>query len=528
MKTVNTFFIILFLIQNLAIAVDQPAEPIGVDSQFSTPTNLTDKQMENARTFVHQGQRDRVYQEGCKDADDCKFEEGFPVEMMIGKAYGMIGLFSGDGMSPNLNMKATTAQLETAKSKPLVNGKPAKPDHDKKKDYCMMAAMVWESVGGMIQQALQKKADNTTTSGDAQLQALVSLQQTHKARQETAKYQSYVYGAVTACYVTMMFTGIDLSDPMLWVKFGGAAALTGLYMKKAAKHRNAAEKVGQVIDSMEWAGKNCNPWTRTTCFCSESTSKTLYSAQYEEVCVLNKGNFDTPKVALGCASVQGDQIQYDKECKCKQSNSCLKSGLKGYNPEYGMNNNLMKDVNKTFDLLATGDYDKGELDRATLKTMATASRLKMKGLDKFNTPTLSDEQQKMAQALGDYMPEKLAQIAAASKPGSLSKIQEPSFSSGNLSKLSPKIKQQLARAIDAGYSKNGGGNSSSGSDGPDFTMPTFGSKNAEETGGAEVMEFAEKAQMKAEITNQPSTPIFEIISNRYQRSGWQKLDTQGN
>jgi hypothetical protein len=126
------------------------------------------------------------------------------------------------------------------------------------------------------------------------------------------------------------------------------------------------------------------------------------------------------------------------------------------------------------------------------------------------------------------MPEKLAQIAAASKPGSLSKIQEPSFSSGNLSKLSPKIKQQLARAIDAGYSKNGGGNSSSGSDGPDFTMPTFGSKNAEETGGAEVMEFAEKAQMKAEITNQPSTPIFEIISNRYQRSGWQKLDTQGN
>ncbi len=528
MKTVNALLIVLFLFQNLAMAVDQPPEPTGVDSQFSTPTNLTDQQMEDARTFVHQGQRDRVYQEGCEKADDCKLEEGFPVEMMIGKAYGMIGLFTGDGMSPNLNIKPTQAQIDAAKAKPPVDGKAVEPERDKKKDYCMMAAMVWESVGGMLQQALQKKADNTTTPGDAQLQALVSLQQTHKARQETAKYQAYVYGAVTACYTTMMFTGIDLSDPMLWVKFAGAGTLATLYGIKSEKHKKAAEKVGEVIDSMEWAGKNCNPWTRTTCFCSESTSKTIYPDQYQEVCVLNKGNFDTPKVALGCAAVEGKEIKYDKECKCKQSNSCLKSGLKGYNPKYGMNNNLMNDVNKTFDLLATGEYDKGELDRATLKTMATASRMKMKGLDKIKTPPLTTEQQKMAKAMSQYMPEKLAQLAAASKPSSLSKIQEPSFSSAGLSKLSPKLRQQLAKSIDAGYSKKGGGNSSSGSDEPEFTMPTFGSKSAEQSGGAEVMEFAEKAQMKAEITNQPSTPIFEIISNRYQRSGWQKLDTQGN
>jgi hypothetical protein len=193
-----------------------------------------------------------------------------------------------------------------------------------------------------------------------------------------------------------------------------------------------------------------------------------------------------------------------------------------------MNTNIMNDVNKTFDLLATGEYDKGELDRATLKTMATASRMKMKGLDKIKTPELSAEQQKMAKAMSEYMPAKLAQIAAASQPKSLSKIQEPSFNTAGLSKLSPKIRQQLAKSIDAGYGRKGGGNSSSGSDEPDFMMPTFGSKSTEQSGGAEVMEFAEKAQMKAEITNQPSTPIFEIISNRYQRSGWQKLDTQGN
>ena len=102
------------------MAVDEPAEPTGIDSQFSTPTNLTDQQMEDARTFVHQGQRDRVYQEGCAKADDCKFEEGFPIEMMIGKAYGMIGLFTGDGMSPNLNMEPTKAQTEEKSMRTII------------------------------------------------------------------------------------------------------------------------------------------------------------------------------------------------------------------------------------------------------------------------------------------------------------------------------------------------------------------------------------------------------------------------
>lgn len=533
MKKLSSLLFVLFFSSHLALAVDKPEDPTGIDSQFSNPTNLTDQQMEDARNFVHQGQRNRVYDEGCKNADGCKFEEGFPIESLIGKAYSIIGLMGGTS-GPQLKMEATAAQKSEAAAKTAeakakdATAKEVKPEQDKKTDYCMIGAMVWEGVAGLLQQSLQKKADNTTTPGDAQLQALVSLQQTHKAREQTAQYQSYAWGAVTGCYIVMMSTAsLDLSDPMIWVKAVGAATLTGLYIRKADKHKDAAEKVGLVIDSMEWAGKDCNPWTKTKCFCSEPTSKTVYQAQYQEVCVLNNGNYDTPKVALGCAAVEGKEIRYDKECKCKQSNSCLKSGLKAFNPDYGLNNNLMKDVNKTFDLLATGEYDKGELDRATLKTMATASRMKIRGLDKIKVPPLTAEQQSIAKELSQYMPERMAQIAAAAPPKSFSKIQEPNFSSGSLSKLSPKLRQQLAKSIDAGYTKKGGGSISSGSDEPEFTMPTFGSQKAAESGGAEVLEFAEKAQMKAEITNQPSTPIFEIISNRYQRSAWQKLDTQG-
>jgi len=520
------FFLSLFLIQNLALAADGPAESNSIDGQFSTPTNLTDQQMENARTFVHQGQRDRAYDEGCKKIDDCKFDEGFPVEKLISTAYSTIGMVTAATSGMSLLKPATPEQIKAVEGQ-TKNGKPVKPDQDKQTDYCMMAAMVWEGVGGMIQQHLQQKADNTTTPGDAQLQALVSLQQTHKARQETAKYLSYVYGAVTTCYVGMMFTGIDKKDPRFLLKLGASAALTGLYIRKAVKHRKAAEQVGLVIDSMEWAGKNCNPWTKTKCFCSESTSQKLYPNEFQEVCVLNNGNYETPKVALGCASSVGKEIKYDKECKCKQNNTCLKSGLKAFGTQMGEGMNFMNEANKTFELLNSGQYDKGELDRATLKSMATAGRFKMQGLDKLPSPALNPEQQKLAKAMSQYMPEKMAQLGAAAKPSTLSKIQEPSTNSASLSKLSPKIRQQLAKSIDAGYTNNAGGGSSSDSSDPEFSMPTFGAQTPEEAGGAEVMDFAEKAQMKAEISNQPTTPIFEIISNRYQRSGWQKLDTQG-
>jgi hypothetical protein len=527
MKIVNVFFLSLFLIQNLALAADGPAESNSIDGQFSTPTNLTDQQMENARTFVHQGQRDRVYDEGCKKIDDCKYDEGFPLEQFISIAYTTIGMFGGGTSGPSLNKPPTQAQIAEAKAAgPGKNGKPKKPETDKQTDYCIIAAKVWEGVAGMIQQHHQKQADNTTTAGDAQLQALVSLQQTHKARQKTSKYQAYVYGGVTACYTGMAFTGIQL-DANFWFKVAASGALTTLYGLKAVKHRKLAEQVGLVIDSMEWAGKNCNPWTKTKCFCSESTSQKLYPNEYQEVCILNKGNYDTPKVALGCASVVGKEINYDKECKCKQNNTCLKSGLKAMGSQMGTGMNFMNEANKTFELLNSGEFDMGELDRASLKTMATASRMKMKGLDNLPSPSLTPEQQKLAKAMGQFMPERMAQLGVAARPSSLSKIQEPSFNSASLGKLSPKIRQQLAKSIDAGYTSNGGSDSSSDSSDPEFTMPTFGAQTAEQSGGAEVMDFAEKAQMKAEITNQPSTPIFEIISNRYQRSGWQKLDTQG-
>lgn len=542
MKTQMCLLLLLLSLPTFIYGQDKADD--SIDGTFSNPTNLSDKQMDDAKNFTHQGIRDRTMKEGCKTINDCKDDEGLPLEMLIGKAYAMIGMMSGGGgMIPTLtkggSTTATTAPAAEAggaqagSNPPPVAGSEAggaqatpaagaKAEKETTPDYCMMVAMANETFGGLIQQSLQKQSDNQATNqGDAQLQALISLKQTHQTRAKTATFQAGIYTAVTACYGVMLATGKAAADAKFMLKMGGAGALSMLYWKKVSKHKNAVKKVEAVLASMDNAGKNCNPWTKSPCFCKELTSKTFYPMEYEEVCVLNKGNFETPKIALGCAAVNANKMSYDKECKCKQTNSCLKSGLKAYNPKFGLGNNMMNDVNKTFDMLGSGEFDQGQLDQARLNSSAFVGKMKIKPTQKLPKPNLTDDQKKIADALKPYMPEGLANVAAASNSDYSGGIPESSASSA-ISKLPPSVKEKLASAINVGY-KQGGGFTAVAEE-PGFEMPMMAGQAAQESGGTEIVSFAEAAISKADVSNTPETPIFDIISNRYRRSGWQKLD----
>ncbi len=530
MKMQMCFFLLLLTLPTFIYGQEKTDD--SIDGTFSNPTNLSDKEMDNAKNFTHQGIRDRTMKEGCKSINDCKDEEGFPLEMLIGKAYAMIGMMSGGGGMPSLKGKVTDADKaaaatanQEARDAATAANKPAPKDVEakgkEKTDYCAMIAMANETLGGLMQQSMQKNADsNNTPPGDAQIQALTNLRETHKTRAKTATFQAGVYTGITACYAAMAATGAQM-DIKFIAKAGGAAALMGLYWKKVSKHKNAVKKVEAVMASMENAGKNCNPWTKSPCFCKELTSKTLYPMEYEDVCVLNKGNFDTPKIALGCGSVAGGKISYDKECKCKQSNSCLKSGLKAYNPKFGLGNNLMNEANKTFDMLGSGEFDEGRLNEARLNASAMASKMKLKTNERMPKPKLTDEQKKIADALKPYMAEGLANMAAASDSSYKGGIAD-SAGSASVSKLPDSVKEKLADAINVGY-KTGGGFDSVAEE-PAYEMPMMPGQGGPQTAGTEIVSFAEAAVSKADVSNTPETPIFDIISNRYRRSGWQKLD----
>lgn len=533
----NTLFALLILLSLPSLVMGQ-----SLDQSFENPTELTDQQMSDAKNFEHTGIKDRIIKEGCAGINDCKEEdEGFPIEMVIGKAYALMGMMSGDGgMIPGLKKKPETPAAGAEKAAGSGADKAANAGADKagkaaekgesQTDYCMIIAMGYETLGGVIQDHLQKKAESKNTEvQDVQVQALMNLKDTHKARKTTANWQSGIYGAVTACYTAMAFTGqIDLSDWKYWAKLGGAAALTGLYIKKANKHDKAAEKVQLVIDSLPKAGE-CNPWTKTACFCSEPTSKEKFPANYQEVCVLNNGNFNTPKVATGCGAVVGGKLTFDESCKCKETNSCMKSNLKTYNPQFSVATNYMNEANKAFDLLNSGMYDEGKVAAVSYAAGAMASKVK----GKFSTKSLpkvdlNDEQKKIAAELAAYVPAPLAAVAAASNSSYTGGVNEPAGNSASaLSKLPSSLKEKLADTrIKANYRQGHGIDSfKSDSDKPDFSF-AFPKADAEAASGTEVLSFAEQAISKADVNNTPETPIFDIISNRYRRSGWGKLEAE--
>jgi hypothetical protein len=528
MKSLKWSMLLLFALIPYMVCAQAVDE--SIDSTFSDPTTLTDEQMAKAKDFTHQGIKDREYKEKCKAIDDCKDEEGFPLESMIGKAYALLGLMSGQGGLMSLSKptpKATPATDAPATPPagektmaPPASGKEAEAasKKDSQTDYCIYGAMLSEGVGMVMQSTGQKGADGQA-QGDPQLQALVSLRETHDSRRKTSMYQAGIYGVVTACYGVMLATGKAAADWKFMVKAGGAGALTALYWMKMEKHKKAVKKIDEVIASLELAGKNCNPYTRTSCFCAEATSRELYPAEYQEVCVLNKGNFEAPKVALGCASVNEQKVTYDKECKCKQNNSCLKSNLKAYNPKFDLGTNLMDDVNKNFNLLNTGDLDEGRINEARLNAASMVSKLKLKPGSKIPKMNLTEEQKKMADAMNNVLPQALAN-AAALQTSNYKGLPDPSNSSA-LSKLPASVKEKLGDAMDVNYDQGNGFNAVAEA-APE--MPQMPGQDMGKVGGAEIMSFAEQAVSKADVSNSPETPIFDIISNRYRRSGWQKLD----
>lgn len=500
----------------------------SLDASFSNPTDLTDQEVKNSQEFVHQGVKDRVIKEGCEKLNDCSAEEkGMPIESMIGKAYSLIF----GTMVTGLTKKKTDVKVE---DKPATDGKPAsdKPDagdknakskDDKQTDYCIYIAMTYETLAMFMQQNQQSKADKAAAGvNDIQLQSLINLKETHKARKTTATYQAAIYGSVSACYAAMAFTGKAQTDWRFFAKLGGATALTGLYIKKAAKHANASKAVQKVIDSLPKSGQ-CNPWTNTPCFCKESTSKDLYPTEYQSVCVLNNGDIETPKVATGCGKIVNNAVTYDSECSCKQTNSCLKTSMTGFTGNIGTGANFMNAANQGFDLLSNGTADTGALADYANGAAAMTNKLKPK-TDTTPKVNLTDAQKKEAEELKPVLGN-LANLAAASRamsaPGGIQ--DSAKSSSAAINKLSPEIKEKLAEGIKGNYRKgNSGFNASSESN--DFVFPGLPTAAPQANNNTEILTFAEQAVMNADVSNKPETPIFDIISNRYRRSAWERLE----
>lgn len=527
-----------------------------LNSLFSESGNLTDEQVTQSKDFVHAGIKDKIIQEGCKDINNCQMEDDNGIENIIGKVYatalpavlGQIKTSGGDKAASS--DKATGSEKTTGTKKAAGAEKTAGTDKaagadkasgadkaagtdnaanpEKKEDgtdWCMITAMGYEMFSTLFQEKLQKSGSKSEQQiPDAQLRSLVNLRETHKARKKSATYQATAYGTVTACYVAMMTLGNMSFDWKVGVKLGGAALLTTLYMKKAQKHDKLAGKVQKVIDALPKTGE-CNPWTQSACFCQEQTSRDLYPAEYQEVCVLNNGNFDTTKMAMGCAATDSTgKISYDEKCNCKATNSCLSARISAFTPNLSGATNAMNQMKAGYDLLDSGLYDEAKLNKYSTQAAAMGSSIARKATNPDSQPVnLTNDQKKLAQELaGVVAPELAAQIASAQPQFPENSIANTGSSGSMLSAVDKKEEGLKANAVKAGYKAKGSSNSYESSE-EGFVMPTMAGAKNTVLSGSEVINFADRAVNNADVNNSPDKPIFDIISNRY-RHAWKRLD----
>lgn len=523
MKNLTLVFCLMLSLQSVAQTIDGSD---SLDSSFAETTQLTDQQADEAATFVHQGLKDKAIEKGCdnKTLKGCDGSSAKPgLEDQIGKLYtvlfGMMPMLTKKSGGSNESAPKTDA-TQPAGTAGTEGGK--KPDAKKKTDYCIYIPMVYEGVSFLLQMKGQKQAAQDSANLDPQLASLVQLKEAHKTRKKTATQQSVVYGVTAACYAAQMFTAKP--DIMTIVKMGAAGGLSMLFMSKAKKHGKAAEMVQAVIDSLPKAG-DCNPWTGSSCFCSEKTSAKLYAGQYQEVCVLNKGNANGGLANDGCAVQIGGKISLDASCGCKASNTCLSSKISFGKSSLGLGANFVNDANKGLALLDPSQFDSAKLTDFQSSMAAKLSKVPGKDIPGVK---LNPSQKAMADELSKVAPASIAALAASSPSGSPPAGGLGGAGPSALDKLPESLKKDLKDfEVSGGYRKNGGYSPTSASAEPGFSIPGMGGQQ-EPQGGTQVEEYANKAIGQADVRNAPDTAIFDIISNRYRTSAWKRLEaTEG-
>ncbi|MFL5785634.1 MAG: hypothetical protein ACJ76H_13545 [Bacteriovoracaceae bacterium] len=534
MKTLTLLLSLIFALNSFAQGIDNNN---SLDSQFSETKQLTDQQNDEAQTFIHKGIEDKKIQEGCADKllKGCDPSEpdkmgvlfGGAIENQIGKLYAVIFGFGPMIMGGNKGSSGGDAKAPETKG---ADGKPADgKSQGKKKDYCIYLPIAYEALGFLIQMNGQKQAQQDSQNLDPQLAALVQLKEAHKTRKKTATQQSVVYGATAACYVATMFMPpAGKPDPWTIAKMAAAGGLSVLYMAKAKKHAAAAKKVQEVIDSLPKAG-DCNPWTGTACFCSEKTSAKLYPGQYNEVCVLNKGNPDGPLSNMGCATQTNGQVALDATCGCKATNSCLSSKISLGNSQLGLGANFVNDANKALTMLDPSQFDEAKLGDFQSSMAAKLNNFKPNGSSPVPDTTLSPDQKAMADSLSNVVDPATASLAASLPAGSppMGGLMGGSTASA-LDKLSPSFKKSMRDfEVSGAYRQSGAGSPTmGGGEQPGFSIPGMGGPQQPQ-GGTAVEEFAARAVDRgADVRNAPDTKIFDIISNRYRMSAWKRLNPE--
>lgn len=496
--------------------------------------NLTDADRQTVNNYVHQEYIQEAMNEECNVDDDtqkaCQGQDvGNGMVQALAQAYGMIvgmGGLGGDlkmresgGDKSSTTGDGTNTDADTSGAETTAENGENSPKKDKKRhDYCKYVAIVTEAVS-MFQQTQAQNAlvDGEQSSADtAQKAALYKAARSHQERAKTAKIQFAGWGVTAGCYTAMLATGAAL-DWQLGVKLGGSALLTYFFKQEMDKHQDAYEKTRAIADKLPGRG-DCNPVSERDCYCSmPSTQNDIrYCQSY-----LHDRMIAANSIRTTCVTTT---MQADPKCACIATNTCFDQEFLEMTNIEGLPPTFSKTVSQPLASLTRGELTSGAVNAAGLVNSQAIRRALRDVDEKLGSKSFNpNKQQKdsIKAMLGSGLPRHVASALATSKvsKGALNKANAALGGRGG------KVNIVRGKARSNGNVWGFGGNKyrkrSKKSRSNKFSK--FGKKNKRQPSG-KVINFAQKASARAQINQDSSRPIFEIISRRYQLSGFDRLN----
>lgn len=547
----------LFLSIFLMVFASSVGAQAIMDTQYGQahdPTNLTDQDKDLSENFVHDELVQKVYEEECtadsSTEDACLGNKADPSYMgmkssmvsALAKAYTMIIGTAGGDLSTTKSDWAKSEEVDQAAAKPAQGDDAASAgddaadntngegQDDEQKDYCKYIPMATEAIGMFNTSADQNSISNLPTKEDTQQKdSLLKAAANHDSRAKTAKIQTTGWGAGTACYITMLSTtSATWGSTSNLLKLGASTLLTTFYYNQIDAHEKYADKTRKIANGLPGKG-DCNPITDKLCFCIEQQETSKKRADYQQYCQpeMHSNNIAYTSERVTCVN---ENLKEDPKCVCSQTNTCVDkkvmttiSGLNGQ----GM---LSSPTMSNLSTLAQGELTSKGL--TTTQSNLSNALAKLKELDKKveldPNVILSPAQKLEAQVLKDMglpanIATKLALTPTSSEAAKMASKFNGNFKNSKRS-YSNKTKKKSNVLTFSGGSGINSNNKRKTKKKPDF-LSRFGlKKKSKKKNSKTVLRFAQKAENQAQISRNSDRMIFDIISRRYQVSGWRRLE----
>lgn len=348
-------------------------------------------------------------------------------------------------------------------------------------------------------------------------------------------------GMVAAVLAAKVTTVAKMFEPKGRAIFAGIMSLMSLTMAShAGSQAEASEKRAELLRKMRddfvsasgalnaCKSEDRNDTSKPNCYCYTPDNQRNPNRTASQVCNklwtgLNQGSpiasnnpLETSKICIN------NKNQADESCSCKSNNTCMKVG---FSPLKGLSSGTLSMLNSAIDPLGkivNGSVDAASLDSASLSNQAMNMQRALSSLDKNkNTKDLIKDKGKQEAQL-------MANLNKASTGLDSNNLLGSTGSSGlpsNPGEAAVMLEKELDEAKSAETTSHSSEGTALQTNAPaealEFGLTAEDAK-AQESQIAEVMK--QDLDYGTNDINQGSkTNIFEVLSNRYQRSGMRRL-----